>query len=605
MTSISQQVEECIKTAIKNEFNTELEGPLKLTRPPEPELGDYAFACFPLAKTLRMGPPVIASKIKPLLESSDLFEQVDATGPYLNIKINKPALARITLNAVLEAPEAYGRSDSGKDQSVLIEYSAPNTNKPQHLGHVRNNLIGLSLVKLKEACGHQVYPVNLVNDRGVHICKSMLAYEKFGQGVTPDSENRKGDHLVGDFYVKFAEAEAKEKEQWKTLKGDDLPQDKKKADELFLKESKLNEEARQMLLKWEDGDKETKDLWEKMNNWVYEGFDKTYARLGCEFKKTYHESETYQLGKELVKEGLESKVFFKKEDGSVWIDLKELKLDEKLVLRRDGTSVYITQDLGTTKLKFDDFKMDKAVWVVADEQIYHFKVLFAVLKKLGFEWADDCFHLAYGMVDLPEGKMKSRTGTVVDADDLMDELFRMEIEEIKSRDLPIKEEDLEATAEILAQGALKFFILKFMPKTRMTFNPRESISPEGFTGPYVQYAYVRIRSIFRKAGLKMEELMAEDRLLELLTNPDEAAVIRRIQDFPEEVKISADSYNPSRLCAYLFELARDFNRFYHNSPVLKADKEEIKTARLLLSKAVALVLKQGLFLLGIQMPERM
>jgi len=603
--SITEQVEQYIREAIYKEFEQQIEIPIRLGQPPDPTLGDYAFACFPLAKALRMAPPQIASRLAPHLEKADLLEKAEAAGPYLNIKIRKPALARLTLESILENPADYGMSRTEEKKSILIEYSAPNTNKPQHLGHIRNNLIGLSIVKLHQATGCKVVPVNLVNDRGVHICKSMLAYRKFGNNVTPASSNRKGDHLVGDFYVKFAEAEAKERKSWIEAKGADVPKDAKKAEEDFLSESSLNKEAREMLLKWEAEDEETRNLWEMMNSWVYEGFESTYSRLGCYFDKVYHESETYKLGKKLVQEGLDKGVFFKKEDSSVWVDLKDHKLDEKLVLRRDGTSVYITQDLGTTKLKFDDFKMNKAVWVVADEQIYHFKVLFAILKKLGFDWADECQHLAYGMVDLPEGKMKSRTGTVVDADDLMDELFMMEKEEIKSRDLPIDEKDLDKTAEILAQGALKFYILKALPKTRMIFNPAESISPEGFTGPYVQYAYVRICSIFRKAGLKMDQMRHTSENLELLIHPEETAVIRRLQDFPDEVKIAAETFNPSRICAYLFELAREYNRFYHNLPVLTAQNESLRDARLNLSKAVAQVLKRGLSLLGIETPDQM
>ncbi|MBU0754894.1 MAG: arginine--tRNA ligase [Planctomycetes bacterium] len=410
--------------------------------------------------------------------------------------------------------------------------------------------------------------------------------------------------------MRYSEEEAREKEAWQQ-KQERTFKDEKESEEAFLKESAWYGDAQEMLRQWEAGDPATRELWEKMNAWVYEGFEVTYKRLGCRFEKVYYESETYQQGKALVQEGLDKGIFFRKDDGSVWIDLTAEKLDQKLVLRKDGTSVYITQDLGTTKGKFDDFGMDRAVWVVADEQIYHFKVLFAVLGKLGFEWAGGCRHLAYGMVDLPEGKMKSRTGTVVDADDLMNELFNMEMEEIRSREIPIAEEDLAPTAEILAQGALKFFILKFLPKTKMTFNPKESISPEGFTGPYVQYAYVRIQSIFRKAGIDAG-LIGNDRLIEnnreilgLLTHPEEVAVIRKLHDFPGEVHVSADTYNPARLCTYLFELAQEYNRFYHNLPVLAAEEENLKAARLMLSHATAIVLKNGLALLGIDVPERM
>lgn len=591
MTDISALIEKALHQAIEKEFETRVEAPLKLQTPPDPNLGDFAFPCFPLAKALRMGPPVIAARLKPHLEQGELFEKVEAAGPYLNLTVDKPYFARTVVNAVLDDPERFGRSEIGQGVKVLIEYSAPNTNKPLHLGHVRNNALGISLTHMLGAVGYEVTPVNLVNDRGVHICKSMLAYDRFGEGKNPQSEGRKGDHFVGDWYVRYDQEERAEFEA-------SGMEDK----DAFIAQSKLYGEVQEMLVKWEQGDPEIRALWEKMNAWVYAGFDETYKRMGCRFDRFYYESETYRLGKELVQQGLDKGVFFKKDDGSVWVDLTDMKLDEKLLLRADGTSVYITQDLGTTKLKFDDFKMDRAVWIVGDEQIYHFNVLFAALKKLGFDWADGCFHLPYGMVDLPEGKMKSREGTVVDADDLMDELFEMEKEEIKSRDLPIEGADLDRTAEILAQGALKFFILKFLPRTRMTFNPKESISPEGFTGPYVQYAYVRIQSIFRKAG---GEPALDVETAGRLTRPEEIAVIRRLHDFPGEVRIAAEGYNPSRLCTYLFELAREYNRFYHNLPVLAADEEGDRNARLLLSRATAHVLRQGLSLLGIEVPERM
>lgn len=600
--SIAGRIERLLKNAIKEEFDTEIQEPLKMQAPPDPTLGDYAFACFPLAKALRMAPPAIAAKLVPHLESSEIIASVQAAGPYLNLTVDKPFMAFTTLEAILDDAERFGRSDAGKNARLLIEYSAPNTNKPQHLGHIRNNVLGISLTRMLGAVGYDVIPVNLINDRGVHICKSMLAYQKFGEGATPADAGRKGDHFVGDYYVRYAEEESKEKQAW-LADHPDLSDEE--AGEAFLRESELNREAQEMLRKWEAEDPDVRALWEKMNAWVYEGFDATYDRLGCRFEKIYHESGTYKLGKELVEEGLNKGVFFKKDDGSVWIDLADQKLDQKLVLRGDGTSVYITQDLGTTKLKFDDFSMERAIWIVADEQIYHFQVLFAVMKKLGFAWADGCYHLAYGMVDLPEGKMKSRTGTVVDADDLMDELMKMEIQEIRDGEIPIAEEDIEPTAEIIAQGALKFFILKFLPKTRMTFDPKESISPLGFTGPYVQYAYVRIQGIFRKAGDRPGQEDRNRELLGLLTHAEEVAVIRKLQDFPDEVRISAESYNPSRLCTYLFELAKEYNRFFHELPVLKAETEQLRAARLLLSEATAAVLKNGLDLLGIEVPDRM
>ena len=603
--SIGDKVVDLVREALAAEFDTPVDAPIKLDQPPKPEQGDFALACFPFAKALKSAPPKIAQALAPRLEADDLVEKAQAAGPYLNLFIHKPALARFTLGRLFADPDGYHRWDLGADEKVLVEYSAPNTNKPQHLGHVRNNVLGISLTRILAAVGHEVVPVNLVNDRGVHICKSMLAYERFGEGATPASTGRKGDHLVGDFYVRYAQAESNERKAWREARGEDLPEDPKAAEAAYLAESKLNAEIQEMLRRWEAGDEAVRTLWSTMNGWVFDGFRETYDRLGCRFEKVYLESDTYTLGKALVEEGLEKGVFFKKDDGSVWIDLTDRKLDEKLVLRNDGTSVYITQDLGTSKLKYDDFGFHRAVWIVGDEQIYHFQVLFAILEALGFSWAKGCHHLAYGMVDLPEGKMKSRTGTVVDADDLMDELKAMEIAEIESRDLGLTGEDLDRTAEILAQGALKFFILKFAPKTRMTFDPKESISPEGFTGPYVQYACVRIRSIFRKAGLDPARPAAGDDDLSLLALPEEVAVIRRIHDFPGEVRSAAEQMNPARLASYLFELARDYSRFYHNLPVLKAEEEGLKRARLALCQAVGIVLEKGLSLLGIETPEMM
>ncbi len=610
--SIFEMIVDLIEKAVRTEFDAGIEGPIQLAAPPEQELGDFAFACFPLARTLRMPPAGIASRLAPVLSRDDLFETVRAAGPYINFDVKKGLLARITLESLLNDPDRFMRVDTGQGKTVLIEYSAPNTNKPQHLGHVRNNVLGISIVNILEAAGFKVYPVNLVNDRGAHICKSMLAYEMFGNEKTPEDANVKGDHFVGGFYVRYDREEEAERQEWLKARptGQEQPDSRDvDMDAAFLGESKLYSRVQEMLKKWENKDEKVRALWKKMNSWVLDGFDSTYKRLGCRFEKVYFESDTYTIGKELVKEGLDRGIFFKKDDGSVWVDLDDQGLDSKLLLRKDGTSVYITQDLGTTKLKFDDYNADQALWVVADEQIYHFKMLFAVLMKLGFQWARRCHHLAYGMVDLPEGKMKSRKGTVVDADDLMDELLEMEKEEIRSRDLGLSDSELEKTAEILAQGALKFFILKFTPKTRMTFNPSESISPEGFTGPYVQYAHVRIRSIFRKARRDMyASHIGPDQLgetVEKLVLPEEAAVVRRLCGFPEEVQTAAQNHNPSRLCTYLFELSREYNRFYHNLPVLGAAEEPLKDARLELSRAVALVIERGLSLLGIAVPERM
>lgn len=609
-TSVTQKIENLIRIAIQSLFKVNYQEPIKLDAPPDEKMGDFAFGCFPLAKILRLAPPVIAQKLKDEIVAVDIIEKVMATGPYLNFFVNYAKLAEILCEQIITKPEPFGNQEFGKDEKILIEYSAPNTNKPQHLGHVRNNLLGIALGNLLKAVGYDVTLVNLVNDRGVHICKSMLAYQKFGNGTTPESEGVKGDHFVGHFYVLYDKAQKKEWDEWiqkQNIVLDQLdPQERRKIDTQFLQESHWYQQVQTMLQKWEAGDPETTALWEKMNNWVYQGFNQTYQRLGCHFDKVYKESQTYMLGKALVDEGLQKGLFYQKEDHSIWVDLTDAGLEQKLLIRRDGTSVYITQDLGTSKLKYDDFKMNRAIWIVADEQIYHFQVLFATLKKLGFAWADNCYHLAYGMIDLPEGKMKSREGTVVDADDLMNELFEMESAEIKERNVEIPAEDFNQTAEILALGALKFFILKFTTSTRMTFNPKESISPLGFTGPYIQYAYVRVKSIFRNSKqYDFDDLSTDHIDFSQLNNVEEKAIIRKLNDFPQELLLAAQAYNPARLCTYLFELAKTLNTFYHDHSVLKAETESLVQARLVLSKAVALVLKRGLQILGIAVPERM
>jgi arginyl-tRNA synthetase len=609
-TSVTQKIENVIRIAIQSLFNVNYQEPIKLDAPPDDKMGDFAFACFPLAKVLRLAPPVIAQKLKDGIIAADIVETVMATGPYLNFFVNYAKLAEILCEQIITNPEPFGNQEFGKDEKILIEYSAPNTNKPQHLGHVRNNLLGIALGNLLKAVGYDVTLVNLVNDRGVHICKSMLAYQKFGNGTTPESEGVKGDHFVGHFYVLYDKAQKKEWDEWvqkQNLVLDQLdPQERRKIDTQFLQESHWYQQVQTMLQKWEAGDPEITALWEKMNSWVYQGFDQTYQRLGCHFDKVYKESQTYLFGKSLVDEGLKKGIFYQKEDNSIWVDLTDAGLEQKLLIRRDGTSVYITQDLGTSKLKYDDFQMNRAIWIVADEQIYHFQVLFATLKKLGFDWADNCYHLAYGMIDLPEGKMKSREGTVVDADDLMNELFEMERTEIKERNVEIPAEDFNQTAEILALGALKFFILKFTTSTRMTFNPKESISPLGFTGPYIQYAYVRVKSIFRNSKQYDFDNLSTDHVdFSQLKNAEEKAIIRKLNDFPQELLLAAQAYNPARLCTYLFELAKTLNTFYHDHSVLKAETESLVRARLVISKATALVLKRGLQILGIAVPERM
>ncbi len=607
---ILNAIETAIRAAIKTNYQLDYTESIRLDAPPDEKLGDFAFGTFPLAKLLRQAPPVIAQKLAQGIQPELLIEKVEAQGPYLNFFVNYTELARILCTQINHQPETFGQSSPANPSRILIEYSAPNTNKPQHLGHVRNNVLGMAISNLSATQGAQVFKVNLVNDRGVHICKSMLAYQMFGDGKTPESEGIKGDHFVGDFYVRYEKEQKKEWYQWLTARGIDWSQadsqTQRNLEVEFLNQSSLYQKVQQMLQQWEAGEPEIRALWEKMNGWVYAGFDQTYRRLGCHFDKVYRESETYELGKALVQLGLSRGVFYQKDDRSIWVDLTAEGLDEKLLQRRDGTSVYITQDLGTTRLKYDDFQPQRLIWVVADEQIYHFQVLFAALKKLGYEWAAGCYHLAYGMIDLPEGKMKSREGTVVDADDLMNELFEIEQQEIRERNLEMSAADIARTAEILAQGALKFFILKYTPQTRMVFNPKESISPLGFTGPYIQYAYVRVRSIFRKSPEFDFDALAVDQCdFAQLTTPAEHAIIRKLHDFPQTLQIAASTLNPATLCTYLFDLSKALNTFYHDHSVLRAETPALVQARLVLSKAVALVLKRGLAILGIDVPERM
>jgi len=610
MRELEKKLFNTIEQALKVTFNTELPEELRLDTPPNEDLGDFALGCFPLSRILKNSPQHIAELLAEKIPEDDTIEKIVATGPYLNITVRKEILFQLTISEILSSPDTFGNSDYGSGERVLIEYSAPNTNKPQHLGHARNNLLGMALSNMLEAIGHTVIRVNLVNDRGVHICKSMLAYQKFGKNKTPETEGIKGDNFVGHYYVLYEKEQQREWQDWLAGKGIDVNTlddgQLRTLEGDFLGESKWYAQVKELLKKWEDDDPDVVELWRKMNNWVYQGFEVTYKRLGCKFDKTYYESQTYKLGKDLIDEGLKKKLFYKKEDGSVWIDLSKEKLGEKLLLRSDGTSVYMTQDLGTTKMKFNDFNMNHAVWIVGDEQIYHFQVLFKIMKKLGFQWADGCYHLAYGMIDLPSGKMKSREGTVVDADDLMNQLFEMEKKEIKKRQLGIPEDELEKTAEILAIGALKFFVLKFGPQTRMLFNPAESISFYGFTGPYLQYAYVRIRSIFRKTeATDYQGISAQHCDFKLLQQPEEIALVRRLHDFPKEIKASASAYNPSRLAGYLYELAKEFSKFYHEHSVLHAKSPALIQGRLCLAEATGIVLKRGLQLLGIDVPERM
>lgn len=556
--------------------------------------GDYTYVFFGLVKSLKKSPPEIGNAIgNALLDNHDIFESYNVVQGFLNLKIKNTVWVEV-LNDLLK--NTAGSEIERLQKSVLVEYSSPNTNKPLHLGHLRNNFLGYSVSKILDAAGYDITKACLVNDRGIHICKSMVAYKHFGNGETPESAEIKGDHLVGKYYVEFDKAY---KAQIQTLVDNGCSEDEAK------KSAPIMVEAQEMLLKWEQNDNEVIDLWKKLNTWVYDGFEKTYKKIGVDFDKTYYESDTYLLGKDLVEDGLSRGIFYKKEDNSVWIDLTDEGLDNKLVLRGDGTSVYITQDLGTTDLKFQDFHSEKSIWVVGNEQDYHFKVLFAIMKKLGRTYADGCYHLSYGMVDLPSGKMKSREGTVVDADELVDEMIAtakaMSAEKGKIEDLESAES--AALFRMLALGALKYYLLKVEPKKRMLFNPEESIDFQGNTGPFIQYTHARIKSILRKA--EVSDAQVFDLKDTHVLNPEELELVFLIKDYGTVIKNAASDYSPALLANYTYELAKTFNGFYTQHSVMNEENENIKYLRLGLIKKVAETIKHSMGLLGIDVPERM
>ncbi len=559
--------------------------------------GDLTINCFRMARALRLAPPAVAAKVSDFLQNHPDVESCETVKAFVNVTVKPAAIFRDTVSqpgALLEdalLPEAERRK-------ILIEFSAPNTNKPQHLGHVRNNTIGQATSSLLRRVGHTVCPVNLVNDRGIHICKSMIAYQRWGAGQTPESAGKKGDHLVGDFYVRF---DAELRRQIAELREARPELTEKSNEELFL-ETELGRAAQDMLVAWENHDPEVRSLWKTMNDWVLAGFEQTYRRMGIEFCHTYLESETYALGKDIVQDGLARDVFYHRPDGAVAIDLSKEKLDEKVVLRSDGTSVYVTQDIGTTLLKHNDYQPDTMIWVVGDEQIYHFKVLFAILKELGYSWADRLYHMAYGMVNLPSGKMKSREGTVVDADNLFDEMTELARQATLERvgaDVPA---DLDERAAVVGMGALKFMLLKVNPKTTIMFDPEASIKFEGDTGPYVLYAYARISSMLAKAGAAA---LAETVDWDHLGNGEEKALALSLAGYGETMRKAAAELDTSCLAGYLLDLAKAFSRFYRACPVLGAPTPELRRARLELSSRVRDVLADGLHTLTIGTLESM
>ena len=532
------------------------------------------------------------------LASHSDVEKVEVIKAFVNVTLTPTALYRDTVSdkkALLERallPESERRK-------ILIEFSAPNTNKPQHLGHVRNNTLGMSLASLLKRVGHQVIEINLVNDRGIHICKSMLAYKLFGNGVTPESCGKKGDHLVGDFYVRYNQALSEELKQLRAEHPEYADRDN---DDLFL-ETKIGKEAQEMLRDWENGKEDVRELWKLMNSWVFKGFDETYKRMGINFDHTYLESETYLLGKDIVKDGLDKGVFVKREDGATICDLG--KMGSKVLLRKDGTSVYITQDIGTTLLKYKDYQPDSMIWVVGDEQNLHFQMLFEIIKRLGYPWSEKLYHLSYGMVNLPSGRMKSREGTVVDADDLFDEMAKLAADACKERDDSLSGEELAKRSEIIGLGALKFMLLKFNAKTTITFDPAASLRFEGDTGPYIQYVGARINSILRKAEEKGISLDGADINWSLLTSEYEKALAVKLFFYGAILKSCAEKRDCSGLAEYLLDLSKAFNRFYRECPVMTAETAELQLARLALAETVKSVLADGLSTMTIGVPEAM
>ena len=567
--------------------------------------GHLTLVVFPFLKMSRKGPEQTAQEIGEYLKANEpAVAAFNVIKGFLNLTI--ASATWIELLNEIQADEQYGLVKATETSPlVMIEYSSPNTNKPLHLGHVRNNLLGNALANIVAANGNKVVKTNIVNDRGIHICKSMLAWKKYGNGETPETSGKKGDHLVGDYYVSFDKhykAELAELMAGFTAQGMSEDEAKAKAEAA----SPLMQEAREMLVKWEAGDPEVRGLWEMMNNWVYAGFDETYKKMGVSFDKIYYESNTYLEGKEKVMEGLEKGFFFKKEDGSVWADLTAEGLDHKLLLRGDGTSVYMTQDIGTAKLRFADYPIDKMIYVVGNEQNYHFQVLSILLDKLGFEWGKSLVHFSYGMVELPEGKMKSREGTVVDADDLMEEMISTAKE--TSQELGkldgLTQEEADDIARIVGLGALKYFILKVDARKNMTFNPKESIDFNGNTGPFIQYTYARIQSVLRKAaesGIVIPEQIPSG--IEL--SEKEEGLIQMVADFAAVVKQAGEDYSPSIIANYTYDLVKEYNQFYHDFSILREENEAVKVFRIALSANVAKVVRLGMNLLGIEVPSRM
>ena len=593
---MEKQLLDAVREAVKVLYGEQAaNAELSLQKTRKEYVGDLTLVVFPLLKMSRKKPADTAEEIgKKLMEICPLVAECNAVGGFLNIKLSMAAW--LSELAEIDAAENFGFTVVSENSPlIMVEYSSPNTNKPLHLGHIRNNLLGYSLAKILEANGNKVVKTNIVNDRGIHICKSMVAWKRFAGGATPQSTGIKGDHLVGDYYVAF-DKEYKKEIAALVAEG--------KSEEEAKEAAPIMQEARGMLRLWEAGDVATRELWATMNQWVYDGFDETYKRLGVSFDKIYYESQTYLVGKQKVLEGLEKGLFFKKDDGSVWADFTKEGLDEKLLLRADGTSVYMTQDIGTATLRFSDYKIDKMIYVVGNEQNYHFQVLSLLLDRLGFKWGKDLVHFSYGMVELPEGKMKSREGTVVDADDLMDEMVATAT--AISKELGKDGLSEEETAEVCRKvglGSLKYFILKVDPRKNMTFNPKESIDFNGNTGSFIQYAYARICSVLRKAA---EQGIATTTLSKDIALSDaEIELVQQLSTFPAVVRQAGEEYSPSLIANYSYDLVKNYNRFYHDFSILKEENTDVRAFRLQLSRNVAKILRQAMSLLGIELPERM
>ena len=601
--TIEQKIQQAAAEAVKTLYGFEAsEKMLQLQKTRSEFEGNLTLVTFPFVKAAKKAPEAVGAEIGDyLVEHSGVVSAYNVVKGFLNLSIADEAWAELL--SAIDADEHYGEKQADENSPlVMIEYSSPNTNKPLHLGHVRNNLLGWSLAQIMQANGNRVVKTNIVNDRGIHICKSMLAWLKWGNGETPETSGKKGDHLIGDYYVAF---DKHYREEVKELKAkfiaDGMTEDE--AEEKAKREAPLIVEAHAMLVKWENNDPEVRALWAKMNEWVYAGFDETYKMMGVSFDKIYYESDTYLEGREKVEEGLEKGFFYRREDNSVWANLTAEGLDEKLLLRSDGTSVYMTQDIGTAKLRFQDYPIDKMIYVVGNEQNYHFQVLSILLDKLGFKGGKDLVHFSYGMVELPNGKMKSREGTVVDADDLMAEMIkeaRKTSEELGKFD-DMTDEERSEISRIVGLGALKYFILKVDARKNMLFNPEESIDFNGNTGPFIQYTYARIRSILRKA----EELGLKAEATKVSLAQKEIDIIQKISEYSAAVAQAGKDYSPSGISNYCYELTKQFNQFYHDFSILNAETEEQKKFRLLIAQNVAKTIRNGMTLLGIEVPERM